>query len=112
MHFCSTPAIWVYEDSTLSFDDSETLRTTLFKLMKIAEDLLINNIDDILNGTATFVSQEEYPNSSFYHNRLMSEYFIDILPNGWDTTIDFVKEMGKDFLLTSHYIERYIEEFR
>lgn len=93
----------------VDFDRSETLRSTHAKLIQLAEELFIENVEDILSGDVVGIDQKELHNSSFYHNRLMSEYFIELLPNGWDTSIDFVEKMGIDFLLSSDSVSNYIK---
>ena len=94
----------------VNFDKTETLRTTIVQLMRLAEHLFLKNAENILSGHVTAVEQEQRDNNRFYHTRELSEYFIELLPNGWDTTIDHVEKTGRDFLLSADCINQVIKE--
>jgi folate-dependent phosphoribosylglycinamide formyltransferase PurN len=94
----------------IQFEKTDTLRTTIDMLMQLAENLFLENAEDIFSGNVKILEQEDLVNPSIYHNRLMSEYFIELLPNGWDTKIGFVEKMGRDFLLSTNLINSYLED--
>ena len=96
----------------VSFKKTDTLRTTLEILMKLAEKLFLDNAEDILVGNVNKLEQESLSKSSIYHNRLMSEYFIDLLPSSWDTSVGFVEEMGRDFFLSADFTNSYLEDIK
>jgi methionyl-tRNA formyltransferase len=94
----------------IDYDKTETLRATNENLIQLAEKLFIENAEDIFAGNVTPLEQKELCNPSFYHNRLMGEYFIELLPNGWDTSVDFVEKMGSDFFLSANLIDSYLRD--
>jgi len=92
------------------FEKTETIRTTLEALMELAEKLFLENYNDIFSGNTNIMEQESLSNNSIYHNRLMGEYFIELLPNGWDSSIELVEEMGRDFFLSVDFINGYLKD--
>ena len=93
----------------IQFSKTDTLRTSIEKLMQLAESLFLENAEEIFSGKVKTLALETSTNPSIYHNRLMSEYFIELLPKGWDTNIRFVEDMGRDYFMSTNLIESYLE---
>ena len=93
----------------IQFSKTDTLRTSAEKLMQLAESLFLENAEEIFSSNVKTLGLEDLTNPSIYHNRLMSEYFIELLPNGWDTNIGFVEDMGRDFFMSTNLIKSYLE---
>jgi len=73
-------------------------------LLKTAENLFISNSKAILGGELQGISQENLGFSSFYHSRLVSEYFVELLSIGWDTPVEEIIDMGDSWALSADLI--------
>jgi folate-dependent phosphoribosylglycinamide formyltransferase PurN len=89
---------------------SETLRESNDKLLEAAELLFINHVDEIINGVIKAKHQSREENDSFYHNRAISENYVELLTDIWDTKVEVCEELGRDFFISSQLIEKYINE--
>ena len=85
----------------------ETLRSTNDILMTQARNLFLDNVQKILSGEIQSIDQSSEPNNSFYHSRTISEYFVELLPEGWDTPVEYVESLGRDFVISRRFIEIY-----
>ena len=88
----------------------ETLRSSNKILMNLAEQVFMDNIDNIIHGKLVVLEQSEEECDSFYHSRTLSERYVEILPNCWDTGIDYCTSMGRDFFISAQFIDKYIKE--
>ena len=78
--------------------------------MNLAEQVFMDNIDNIIHGKLVVLEQSEEECDSFYHSRTLSERYVEILPNCWDTGIDYCTSMGRDFFISAQFIDKYIKE--
>ena len=89
-------------------NEDDTLSTILRRLMCVAEKLFIDNSDAILSGELKGISQDSLRWNSFYHDRLTSESFVELLPETWNTNVREVMNLGDSFAFSTHCIEQYL----
>jgi len=89
---------------------NETLRSSNDKLLKYAELLFIESAKQIVNCEIDAKEQSVEKNKSFYHSRAVSEDYVELLKDGWDTKVEVCEELGRDFFISSQLIERYVDE--
>ena len=90
--------------------EQDTLRSILQKLMSLAERLFIDNSKEILAGNIDPIPQSSLSYQSFYHNRIISEMFIELLPDRWDTKVTDVIKMGRMYALNRQCVQIYVED--
>ena len=88
----------------------ETLRTSHEKLDRAVERLFIHIWDDLVAGKLVAVDQQTLTDRSYYRNRVESERLMDLLPQGWDTAVGYVEEMGAEFFASIEFWKTYDEE--
>jgi len=81
----------VLAQAEVHFSDTETLATSYWLLRERVEQLFIENWSGIRNGTVTPVPQSG-PGS--YHRSADKEPFFELLPDGWETPVSIVEEIG------------------
>ena len=94
----------------VTITDEDTLKTSLTKLMQAAEDLFLENVEDIINDRIIPKRQSTLNHSSFYHSRIVSENFIELLPNRWETNVNEVRKLGEAFSISKNGICNLLKE--
>ena len=90
--------------------ENGTLATSHSYLMEEVEKLFYEAWPAIEKNDNTVLPQNEHPLDGSYHSRIFSEKFLDLLPNGWNTTIEEVEEMGNIMISSSSFWYQYLEE--
>lgn len=92
------------------FSPSDTLQTTLAKLVHRVEQLFYEHWANIVSGSHDLVVQDKLDTAISYHSRNESERYLDLLPKRWDTPISEVEDLGADFHLSAQWWEKYDED--
>lgn len=84
----------------IPLSNQETLKTSWEILENSAVDLFCKNWEDIVNQRYQLISQDQLKETASYHNRKLSDRYLNILPKKWDTPLYVIEEMGKEFRLS------------
>ncbi|MCP5195806.1 MAG: formyl transferase [Gammaproteobacteria bacterium] len=81
----------------ITLSNQETLRTSWQILQDAVEKLFCDTWQDIADGKISPTPQRTIKELGSYHNRMVSERFISLLKEKWDTPLYIIEEMGRDF---------------
>jgi folate-dependent phosphoribosylglycinamide formyltransferase PurN len=83
----------------VNFEQGDTLRSSLDKLMSAVEQLFFENWEAIASGDCPPLSPDALGGTGTYHTRRQTEKLLDCLPDLWDTPSPRVEELGADIFM-------------
>ena len=86
----------IVAQTLIYFDDDETLKTSYLKLRNLSVQLFSSVYPIIKKGININNLYKNPPNLGSTNYKADFEGVLDLLPNGWDTKLGFVRELSKN----------------
>jgi len=73
--------------------EDDTMESLYARLLSASEESLRDSWDEFVTGKILPVPQESREDKALYHSRVESELLLDLLPLGWKTPLNRIREM-------------------